>query len=128
MRLLFDTHALLWWMTGERAITATAEAAILDEHNEKIVSAASAWEISIKFNLGKLPGAGPFLADFHGHLARQGFTSLPMSVAHGLAAGALPLLHRDPFDRMLIAQALTEQLMLLSNEAAFDAYGVGRFW
>jgi PIN domain nuclease of toxin-antitoxin system len=128
VRLLLDTHALLWWMSGDSALSAAAHAEILDTGNDKIVSAASAWEIAIKFKLGKLPGAAPLVSDFDGALATQGFTALPISTGHGIAAGALPLLHRDPFDRMLVAQALAEHLILISNEVIFDAYGVARCW
>jgi len=103
-------------------------AAIGDPENEIIVSAATAWEIAIKYKIGKLPDVAALVADIGGQLTREGFDELPVSVLHGQLAGALPLHHTDPFDRMLIAQALTEGLTLVSNERPFDAYGVTRLW
>lgn len=92
------------------------------------VSAASAWEISTKHRLGKLPGVAAIVATLDATIADQNFIGLPISVLHGQAGGALPGPHRDPFDRMLIAQALVERLTLVSNEEIFDAYGVARLW
>lgn len=128
MRLLLDTHALLWWLDGDPSLAQAARHAIADETNEVFVSAASAWEITTKHRLGKLPGAAAVAADVGGCLASQGFVALPISLAHGERAGALPGPHRDPFDRMLIAQAMLEDLVLVSNEPAFDAYGARRLW
>jgi PIN domain nuclease of toxin-antitoxin system len=92
------------------------------------VSAASAWEIATKIRLGKLPWAAPLLHNFISRVQEQAFDFLDVSVAHALPAGNLPGAHKDPFDRMLIAQALAENLLLISNEAVFDSYGVGRLW
>lgn len=128
MRLLLDTHALLWWLAGASALSAPARDAIGDEANEVLVSAASAWEVATKHRLGKLPGIGPLALDFAGCLADQGFTELPITVAQADRAGALPGPHRDPFDRMLIAQALLEDLTLVSSEALFDSFAVRRLW
>ena len=128
MRLLLDTHALIWWFTDAPQLSAAARAAIRDEGNEKHVSAASAWEIATKFRLGRLPGAGPLVVDLNDEIARQGFLPLDITVAHGQDAGALDGPHRDPFDRILIAQAIAERMALVSNETAFDAYGVHRLW
>jgi PIN domain nuclease of toxin-antitoxin system len=128
MRLLLDTHALLWWLDGDASISQTAKEAITDESNDIFLSAASAWEITTKHRLGKLPGAAAVAADIAACIANQGFLELPITVAHGQRAGSLPGPHRDPFDRMLIAQAMTEDLVLVSNEVAFDAYGVRRLW
>jgi PIN domain nuclease of toxin-antitoxin system len=128
MRLLLDTHALLWWMAGDDVLSAPARAAIADSANAVFVSAASAWEIATKSRLGKLPGVTAFIADIEQHLARQAFTDLPISLRHGRVAGTLPGPHRDPFDRMLIAQALLEDLVLISDERPFDDYGVNRLW
>jgi PIN domain nuclease of toxin-antitoxin system len=128
MRLLLDTHALLWWLDGAASISQTAKEAIADESNDIFLSAASAWEITTKHRLGKLPGAAVVAADVAACVADQGFLELPITVAHGQRAGSLPGPHRDPFDRMLIAQAMIEDLVLVSNEAAFDAYGVRRLW
>ena len=128
MRLLLDTHALLWWLDGDRSLTRRARTAITDEDNVIFVSAASAWEITTKARLGKLPGADAVAADVVGSVASQGFSSLDITMLHAQRAGRLPGAHRDPFDRMLIAQAQLEDLMLVSNETAFDAYGVSRLW
>ena len=128
MRLLLDTHALLWWVTGHANLSARARRELGAGGNEIIVSAASAWEITTKVRLGKLPGAEAFAADIAGALARESFGTLSVSLAHGQHAGALPGQLKDPFDRMLIAQSLLERLPLVSNEKAFDAYGVKRVW
>ncbi len=128
MRILLDTHALLWWLSGDNRLSDTARAAIADESNDIFVSAASAWEVTTKHRLGKLPGAGPLAVDFTRELEAQGFTPLPISVQHGQSAGALSGDHRDPFDRMLIAQAREEHMALVSNEAVFDYFEVTRIW
>jgi PIN domain nuclease of toxin-antitoxin system len=128
MRILLDTHVLLWWLSGDKALSTTAQIAIGDESNETFVSAASAWEISIKYWQGKLPTAASLASDLDGAIVRHGFSAVPITIYHGDRAGALPLHHRDPFDRMLIAQALAESLTLVSNERLFDRYGVARLW
>ena len=128
MRLLLDTHALIWWLAGDPSLSANAKAAILDSGNEIFVSAASAWEIATKFRIGKLAGAGALAMNVAGVLASQGFLELPITVQHGQAAGSLPGPHRDPFDRMLIAQATLADFVLVSNEAVFDRYGIRRLW
>ena len=128
VRLLLDTHALLWWLAGDDALTARARAAIGDTGNAVFVSAASAWEMATKHRSGRLPGLDAVMLDLEGAIAGQGFTPLPVSLRHGQAAGALPGPHRDPFDRMLMAQAMLEDLWLVSNEVPFDAYGVRRLW
>jgi len=128
VRLLLDTHTFLWWLNGDAALSSAAQAAISDRASEVHLSAASAWEIATKFRLGKLPGAAAVAADVAGAAAAQGFQELPISLRHGEKAGALPGPHRDPFDRMLIAQAMLEDLAIVSNDEAFDAYGVRRLW
>jgi PIN domain nuclease of toxin-antitoxin system len=128
MRLLLDTLALLWWLDGDRSLTRHARAVIADEENQIFVSAASAWEITTKARLGKLPGADAVAGDVVGCVTSQGFASLDITLLHAQRAGRLPGIHRDPFDRMLIAQAQLEDLTLVSNETAFDAYGVTRLW
>lgn len=128
MRLLLDTHALLWWLAGDEALSLAARTAIADEGNGVFVSAASAWEITTKHRTGRLPGVDAIIADLEGAIAEQGFAGLPITLRHGQVAGALPGPHRDPFDRMLIAQAMLEDLVLVSNEQPFDAYGVRRLW
>ena len=126
--LLIDTHALLWWLDGDPALSSAARAAIGEPDRPVRVSAASAWEIATKHRLGKLPGAAAVAADVAGTLAAHGFEPLAISVRDAEEAGRLPGPHRDPFDRMLIAQALARGWALVSNERAFDAYGVTRLW
>jgi PIN domain nuclease of toxin-antitoxin system len=129
VRLLLDTHAFLWWVFAEPKLSRKAREAISDdEQNDILVSAASVWEIATKFRLGKLPHAGAVARDVAAAMASEGFDELPVSVRHAQRVGDLVGRHRDPFDRMLIAQALTENLTLVSNERAFDAYGVKRLW
>ena len=128
MRLLLDTHAFLWWLAGSERLSEAARRAIADEANDILISAASAWEIAVKHRLGKLPGAGAVALDTAGSIADQGFEELEITVDDGSRAGGLPGAHRDPFDRMLIAQALARGLVLISNETIFDRYGVRRLW
>lgn len=128
MRLLLDTHALLWAITGDKRLSRRAEAALADLSAEIFVSAASAWELTTKYRLGKLAGAAPFVMHFDATLRRLGFQGLPIGTDHAHKAGLLDGDHKDPFDRMLIAQALLEDLMLVSNERLFDSFGVRRLW
>ena len=128
MDLLLDTHTLLWWLAGDSSLSATAKAAIEDETNPVFVSAATTWEIATKHCHGKLPEIAAIVADLDGVILEQGFVGLPITLRHGQAAGALPGPHRDPFDRMLIAQAMLNDLVLISNEQRFDVYGVKRMW
>jgi len=109
-------------------LSPAAKTAIAAEANEVHVSAASAWEITTRYRLGKLPGGALVVASARECIADQGFVELPISVRHGSAAGSLPGPHRDPFDRMLIAQAMLEDLVLVSNERLFDGYAVQRLW
>ena len=128
MRLLLDTHALIWWLLGDPGLSRNARGGIADDDNEVFISAVSAWEISTKYRIGKLPAAAIFAADVAGAAASQGFDELPINLHHGQLAGSLPGPHRDPFDRMLAAQALLADLVLVSNETMFDRYGVRRLW
>jgi PIN domain nuclease of toxin-antitoxin system len=128
MRVLLDTHVLLWWLAGDPRLPVRLRQLIADEGNTVLVSAASAWEIATKVRLGKLPGAADLASDVGGAIASQGFVALPVTIAHAQRAGGLPGTHRDPFDRMLIAQAQIENASLVSNEALFDAYGITRLW
>ncbi|MEO5372066.1 MAG: type II toxin-antitoxin system VapC family toxin [Magnetococcus sp. DMHC-1] len=128
MRLLLDTHALLWWMYGDERLSATAHKAILDQGNAIFVSSASAWEISTKFRIGKLPHAGIAAENLIHYLKTQGFIELPITMLHAQCAGLLPGTHKDPFDRMLIAQAMLEKLTIVTNEVLFDRYDIHRFW
>ena len=128
MRLLLDTHAFIWWLTDDPSLSRAAHAAIGDPESSVFVSAAAAWEIATKFRIGKLPKHAVIAEDVGGWIGRMGFGELPVSVAHGQLAGALPGPHKDPFDRMLMAQAMAERMVLVSNETLFDAYGVKRLW
>lgn len=128
MRLLLDTHALLWWLAGDDNLSSDARHAIADETNTIIVSAVCAYEIAFKHRLGKLPQASLFVQTFEATLERQGFEAMPISILHALRAGTLSLTHRDPFDRLLIAQSLLDDLILISNERLFDDFGVKRLW
>jgi PIN domain nuclease of toxin-antitoxin system len=127
--LLLDTHAFLWWVFADPKLSHRARTAIADdEQNDILVSAASAWEIATKFRIGKLSDAGSVAHDVAAAVASEAFDELPISVLHAQRAGDLGGRHKDPFDRMLIAQALIENLTLVSNERVFDAYAVKRLW
>lgn len=128
MRLLLDTHTFIWWLGNHPLLSTVAKDAIRDPDSVIFVSAATAWEITTKFRLGKLPGVTLIAADVAAQIAAEGFGELAVTVEHGQHAGTLPGPHKDPFDRMLIAQALLEDLTLVSNETLFDAYGVRRVW
>ena len=128
MRLLLDTHAFLWWLAGSRRLSTNARSAIANDANDVLVSAATAWEIATKHRLGKLPQAELVARDVPGTLAGQGFEALAITMDDAQRAGQLPGPHRDPFDRMLIAQAVAHGLALVSIDAVFDGYGVNRLW
>lgn len=128
MKALLDTHTLLWWLDGDLRLSNAAHTWIAEPQHGIFVSAASAWEISTKVRIGKLPGAVEVAAHFHDCLRKQGFTPLEITTDHALRAGSLPGLHRDPFDRMLIAQAQALNVPLISNENLFDQYGIRRIW
>jgi len=117
VRLLLDTHALLWWLADE-GLTAQAQEAIADPANIVVVSAASAWEISIKKAVGKLTAPD----DLERQVDAGGFSPLPITIAHVIAAGQLPRHHDDPFDRMLIAQAIEEGLTVVTRDKRFENY------
>lgn len=128
MRVLLDTHAFLWWLADSVRLSDPARRTIADEANDIAVSAASAWEITTKYRLGRLPEGGAAAFDVASIIARQGFEELVISVADAERAGRLPGPHRDPFDRMLIAQALGHDLVVVSADGIFDRYGVNRLW
>jgi PIN domain nuclease of toxin-antitoxin system len=128
MRFLVDTHVLLWAFNGDPALSKRARLTIEDGSNEILVSAASAWEIATKVRLGKLPTGEILMGDLERYLVRLGFDDLPISLAHAARAGSLAGEHRDPFDRMLIAQAQGENLPVISSDRIFDVYHVQRIW
>jgi PIN domain nuclease of toxin-antitoxin system len=127
-RLLLDTHALLWWLTGDPQLSAAARRAIAQESAEVFLSAASAWEIATKVRLGRLADPAGATDSLDAHVRAQGFRELPITLEHGRRAGKLPGSHKDPFDRMLIAQTQSEGLAIVSNDRAFDPFGVERIW
>lgn len=128
MRLLLDTHAFVWWLAGDTRLPRRVRETIDADATETYVSAASAWEITTKYRLGKLNDAAIVAADVRAAISSQSFHELAVTVAHAERAGALAWSHGDPFDRMLIAQALLENLSLASNETRFDAFAVKRLW
>jgi PIN domain nuclease of toxin-antitoxin system len=128
LRLLLDTHALLWWLTDDHSLPPTARRLIARGSNVIVVSAASVWEVATKVRLGKLPMAVDLVANLDDVLVQEGFEALAISVDHSVRAGLLPGPHKDPFDRMLIAQSQAENLPILSNDEALDGYGVRRLW
>lgn len=123
MKLLLDTNALLWWLEGSRRLSRAAVDAIDDVANEVHISAASAWEISTKARLGKLRFTGSLAA----RLEKLDVRPLAVTVEHGWAAGTLPPVHRDPFDRILVAQAQLEELVVVTADPVFARYGVAVF-
>lgn len=128
MRLLLDTHTLVWWLAGDDRLTEKVRSLLSDESHEILVSAATAWELSTKHRLGKLPGVAAIVDDLATYIDAQGFIALDITLAHAQRAGALAGAHRDPFDRMLAAQAHIEDLILVSADEALDAFGVRRVW
>jgi PIN domain nuclease of toxin-antitoxin system len=123
-----DTHAFLWWLADSARLSRQAYAAVADTTGKIFVSAVSACEIATKVRLGRLPEAQDIAQNLDECLASQGFLPLPLGLEAAARAGRLPGPQRDPFDRLLIAQAITHDLTLVSNEGAFDAYGVRRLW
>lgn len=128
MRLLLDTSTLIWWTLDDPAIPQRVRDAIVDPLNEKLVSAVSAMEVATKVRIGKLPEGAELAATFEEVLADQGFGELVLLARHGQLAGNLPGTHKDPFDRMLAAQAILEGLTLVSSDTALDQFGVRRIW
>jgi PIN domain nuclease of toxin-antitoxin system len=128
VKYLLDTHALIWWLNDSPELSAAARTAVASEANEIYVSAASAWEITTKHRLGKLALADRLAANVEARVLQERFIPLPVTMAHAEAGGRLEAPHKDPFDRLLIAQAVLEDLTLVSIETVFDAYGVVRLW
>lgn len=128
MKLLLDTHALLWWWTDDPKLSVTSRQAIADAENQVLVSAASAWEIATKYRLGKLPHAAQALDRFNELVTADGFEHLPISYLHSLKAGAYSNEHRDPFDRMLAAQADLEKTVLVTLDPVFSGFQCKVLW
>lgn len=128
MRVLLDTHTFLWWLDGDRRLSRRAHTVIGRATTVVHVSAATTWELTTKARLGRLPGAADVAADVLGAILGQGFVPLDISTTHAQQAGWLPEHHQDPWDRMLVAQAQSEGLALVSNDALLERYGVSRIW
>ncbi|MFM7136684.1 MAG: type II toxin-antitoxin system VapC family toxin [Planctomycetota bacterium] len=128
MKLLLDTHAILWFWWDDPQLGSQAREAITKAGNQKMVSIATPWEVAIKVSLKKLDLGGPFPGFFRQSMQRSFFEWLPLEDRHFEVLVALPFHHRDPFDRLLIAQALADDIPIVSREAIFDAYGVRRVW
>ncbi len=128
MKLLLDMHTLLWFIAGSANLSANARNLIEDAEHEKFVSIASIWETAIKISIGKMSLSAPFDVLFPHQLQINGFELLPVKVEHTSVITTLPFHHRDPFDRLLIAQAIEEKMTLLSVDSHFDNYGITRLW
>ena len=128
MRVLVDTHVFLWWIEGNRALPVKARAALADRDNECLISLVSVWELAIKAGLGKLKLALPVQRYVVEHVAANGFQMLDIQMAHVGRVEALAFHHGDPFDRLLIAQALEERIPVVTADPVFRDYGVKRIW
>jgi len=128
MAFLLDTHALLWWLAEPERLSPAVHATLADPAQGVFVSAASAWEIATKHRLGRLPTAEVLLQDGWSLMERQGFQPLPVNWSHGLRAGSYPMPHRDPFDRLLAAQAELEQLILITLDPALASFPCQTLW
>jgi len=128
MKLLLDTHTFLWFIIGNPNLSVNARALIEGQANEKYFSIASLWEVAIKVSIGKLVLSAPFDTLIPQQLSVNGFELLNLKVPHAAALIKLPFHHRDPFDRLLIAQAMVEQMHIVSIDSTFDAYRITRLW
>lgn len=128
MRLLLDTHSFLWFIAGSSTLSAHSRSLIENAGNERFLSVASLWEIAIKVSLGKLSLSQPFETLLPEQLRINSIVLLGITISHTVAVTKLPFHHRDPFDRLIIAQAITEQMKIVSVDFVFDAYGVEREW
>ena len=130
MRILLDSHTIYWYTTGDTQLSATAQTLIQNASNEVLISPASYWEIAIKVSNGKWQMNQPYQDFLDACLKSYGFVILPIEPRHTVEVSRLPFpsAHRDPFDRLLVAQALVEQIPIVSIDVAFDPYGVTRLW
>jgi PIN domain nuclease of toxin-antitoxin system len=128
MKLLIDTQAIIWFAENNTQLSKTARTLMEDDANSCFVSMASFWEMSIKINLGKLTINGLTLAEFIDEVDDSDFQTLAIERSHLLENTVLPLHHRDPFDRLIIAQAIEEGMPIVSSDVAFDAYAITRIW
>lgn len=128
MRLLLDTHTFIWYVTDNPRLSANVKRLIEDENNEKLVSIASIWEMAIKHSIGRLNFNLPFMEFVRQQLSVSNIGLLEINLNHIEVVASLPLHHRDPFDRLIIAQSMAEQIPVLSVDAIFDAYAIARLW
>jgi PIN domain nuclease of toxin-antitoxin system len=128
MRLLIDTHTFLWFVTSDPLLSAAALALLVDPSNEILISPASYWEVAIKVSIGKYPLTVPFDQFFTQGIDGNDISVLPLEVRHAAVLSSLPMHHKDPFDRMIVAQAMVEQVPIVSIDEALDAYGITRIW
>lgn len=128
MRGLLDTHTFLWFIAGDPKLSAVARTFIEDDANDKILSIASPWEIAIKASRRKLPLAEPFHVLIPREISGNGFDLLPITLDHLAVLSTLPFHHTDPFDRLIIAQAIVERIPIIGKDSAFDAYAIRRIW
>ncbi|MGH1396019.1 MAG: type II toxin-antitoxin system VapC family toxin [Trichormus sp.] len=128
MRFLLDTHTFIWFVTDSPQLSTTAKVLIEDEYNEKCLSFASVWEMAIKCSLGKLTFNLPLHTFVEQQIQQNSIDLLSIQMPHLAIVATLPLHHRDPFDRLLIAQAIAEGIPIISADVAFDAYSIRRLW
>jgi PIN domain nuclease of toxin-antitoxin system len=128
MRVLLDTHAFLWFVLGDQKLSATARTYIEDVNHEKLISPAAYWEIAIKISLGKYTLQQPYEDFLTAGIDGNGFLILAIEPRHTAALTHLPFHHRDPFDRLIVAQAMIEQVPLVSGDPVLDAYPITRIW
>jgi PIN domain nuclease of toxin-antitoxin system len=128
VRLLLDTHAFLWFITDDPQLSPNAKALIADPANEIFVSPATLWEVAIKVSIGKYPIAVPYQTLISNGIEDNAFEILPIEPEHAAILTTMPFHHRDPFDRMLIAQGQVENMPIVSADLALDRYGITRLW
>ena len=128
MRLLLDTHALLWFALTDPQLSGTATSLIMDSANQMLVSPASYWEIAIKISVKKYALSRPYEVFMQEAIDKNGFGYLHIEPRHTARLTTMPFHHKDPFDRLLVAQAMAEGIPIISNDTALDAYGITRFW
>jgi PIN domain nuclease of toxin-antitoxin system len=128
VRLLLDTHALLWFLLNDRQLSGNAKSIIADSGNDVLISPASYWEIAVKISLGKYLLDRPFAEFMEQELINNRISILPISIEHAAMLCSLPFHHRDPFDRLLVAQAIVEDIPLLSHDVVLDKYSIKRLW
>jgi PIN domain nuclease of toxin-antitoxin system len=127
-RILLDTHVYFWWATDNRKLSTSARSAIEAADTQVLISVVTAWELATKSRIGKWPGAADIVVDLERDLDSRGMEALPITLTHARLAGLLPGAHRDPFDRMLAAQARTEDLTLVTADRVFADFGVRTLW